>query len=251
MNRFAQKTVLVTGAGTGIGRAAALRLAGEGAYVLLVGRRSAPLAAVAEEITADGGQATAISCDISSEPSVLSTIDRVTSEFGAIDALFANAGVLGEFRALENTPADQFDELLTINLKGTFLMIRHCLPVLKSGAILINASWTIHGIMPGAGAYAASKGALAAMMRTLAVEVGSRGIRVNTINPGIILTPMADDVLDADIAARLAAHTPLRRNGVPDDIAGTVAWLLSEDAAFVTGQEITIDGGYTLGGLRL
>jgi NAD(P)-dependent dehydrogenase (short-subunit alcohol dehydrogenase family) len=105
--------------------------------------------------------------------------------------------------------------------------------------------------MPNAGAYAANKAPLLAMMRNRAVEPGACGVRINAINPGIILTPMANGVLDPDIAARLVANTPPGRDGMPKDVSGTVAWLLSEDAVFVTGQEITVDGGFTIGGLRL
>jgi NAD(P)-dependent dehydrogenase (short-subunit alcohol dehydrogenase family) len=102
--------------------------------------------------------------------------------------------------------------------------------------------------MPGTAAYAATKAGLIAMMRVAAVEEGPNGIRVNCISPGIILTPMADEVLDPAISNRLSDHTPLRRNGRPEDVSGTVSWLLSDDAAFVTGQNIVVDGGYIIGG---
>ena len=158
--------------------------------------------------------------------------------------------MLGEFKPLAETGVDELDALIGINLRGTFLTIKNCLAYVDNGSILINASWTAAGVMPGAGAYAGMKGALQAMMRTLAVEQGPYNIRVNAINPGIILTPMADDVINPVFAARLASHTPLRRNGRSEDIAGTVAWLLSDDKSFVTGQEITVDGGFTIGGIR-
>jgi NAD(P)-dependent dehydrogenase (short-subunit alcohol dehydrogenase family) len=249
--RFTEKTVLITGAGTGIGRAAALRLAEEGAQVVLLGRRSEPLDRLAREIGAAGGTAMALACDISEEPAVSSAVEAAIARFGRLNAVFANAGALGEFKPLADARTTDFDALIATNLRGTFLTIKHSLPVLAGGAILINASWTANAVMPGAGAYAATKGALLAMMRTLAVEQGARNIRVNAINPGIILTPMADEALSPELAARLAAHTALRRNGTPEDLAGTVAWLLSDDAGFVTGQEINVDGGYTIAGLRL
>ncbi len=250
-SRFKNKTILITGAGTGIGKAAALHLAREGAQLVLIGRRIEPLQKLVEEIKILDTSAIALSCDISSTKSLSIAIDKMIGLVGKIHGLFANAGILGEFKPLSETDLDKFDSLIDINLKGTFLTIQHCLPLLETGAIVINASWTANSVMPGASAYAATKGALLSMMKTLAIEQGERGIRVNAINPGIILTPMADEVLDAEVSWKLAEHTALKRNGIPEDISGTVAWLLSEDAAFVTGQEITIDGGYTIGGVRL
>jgi len=250
-SRFSNKTILITGAGTGIGRATALHLAKERARLVLIGRRLQPLQTLVQEIESLGSTALALSCDISSTASLSTAVHNVVEEFGSIDGVFANAGILGEFKSLSETDVECFDSLIDINLKGTFLTIKHCLPLLDTGSIVINASWTAHSVMPGTGAYAATKGALLSMMKTLAVEQGCHGIRVNAINPGIILTPMAEEVLDGEVSRKLAAHTPLKRNGVPEDVSGTVAWLLSADSAFVTGQEISIDGGYTIGGVRL
>ncbi len=248
--RFAGKTIIVTGAATGMGRAAARRLSSEGAYTILVGRRAEPLEELAEEITSAGGSALAVSGDIGKETAVAAVVQRAIEATGSIDGLFANAGVLGEFKPLAETEVPDFEALIATNLLGTFLSIKRCLPYLAGGAIVINASWTVNSVMPGAGAYAATKGALIAMMHTLSVEQGPRNIRVNSISPGIILTPMADEVLDQAFLARLAENACLGRNGTPEDIAGTVAWLLSDDARFVTGQDIVVDGGFALGGLR-
>lgn len=250
-SRFSGKTILITGAGTGMGRATALRLAQEGAQLALMGRRAEPLQEVVHEINQLGAEAIAQPCNIAQEADLSAAIARVIQTFGKLDGLFANAGVLGDFVPLAETTLEQMDDLLATNLKGTFLTIKHCLPKLKAGSIVINASWTAKGVMPGAGAYAATKGALLAMSKNLAIEEGAKGIRVNAINPGIILTPMADEVLDAELSQRLANQAALKRNGTPEDVTGTVAWLLSDDAAFVTGQEIAIDGGYTIGGIRL
>ena len=250
IQRFDGRTILITGAGSGMGRASALRLAAERARLVLLGRRREPLDALAAEIGASGGEALALPCDIAEEAEVASSVAAALARFGRLDGVFANAGILGPIATLEHTGTATWDSLLATNLRGTVLTLRHCLPALEGGAILINASWTAAGVMPGISAYASTKGALLALTRTLAVEQGPRRNRVNAINPGIILTPMAEEALDPAFAARLAAHTPLGRNGQPEDIASVVAWLLSEDAAFVTGQDITVDGGFTLGGIR-
>ncbi|WP_241675620.1 SDR family NAD(P)-dependent oxidoreductase [Klebsiella indica] len=248
--RFVDKTVVVTGAGSGMGRAAAIRLASEGAKVMLLGRQVGGLEEVRDEIKHAGGFAEVFPCDIRSESQVKETFIQVASVFQHVDALFANAGYLGAFKPLAEADVADFSEPLATNLEGTFLTIRHCLPLINKGAILINASWTTGSVMPGSGIYAATKSALLAIMHTLAVECGPRGIRVNAVSPGVILTPMAASALPEDTVNALASHALLQRNGVPDDISGTVAWLLSDDASYVTGQEITVDGGFTMGGMR-
>jgi NAD(P)-dependent dehydrogenase (short-subunit alcohol dehydrogenase family) len=249
--RFEGQTVLITGAGSGMGRAAALRLAREGARLALLGRRAEPLETLGEEILRSGGTAISIPCDIADEDAVSAAIDRVQNKYDRLDGVFANAGQLGDFTPLADAPADAFDPLIATNLGGTFRTIKSCLSIMERGSVLINASWTAGSVMPGTGVYAATKGALVSMMRTWAVELGPRNIRVNAIHPGIILTPMAEEALDPQIAQKLSDHTPLQRNGAPEDVAGTVAWLLSEDSGFVTGQEVAIDGGFTIGGVRL
>jgi len=248
--RFKNKTVVITGAGTGMGRASALRLAAEGAALILTGRRAEPLEQLAKEIESGGGTALALACDITDEAQVKALFTVAHKHVGQVNALFANAGVLGDFKPLSEAEVADFSAPLATNLIGTFLTIKHCLPLMQQGAVLINASWTTHGVMPGTGIYAATKSALLAIMRTLAVEVGPRSIRVNAISPGVILTPMAESALPDEVAHRLASQAILLRNGVPNDVAGTVAWLLSADAAYVTGQEIIVDGGFTMGGLR-
>ncbi len=247
-NQFENRAVLVTGAGTGMGRAVALALASEGASVTLWGRRTTPLEAVAKEIQEAGGSALLQVCDISNPDEVAINLKASIAHFGRLDAVFANAGHLGEFKPLRDTQADDFADLIQTNLVGTQQTVAQCLPHMENGAVLINASWTAGAVMPGSGAYAATKAALLAMMRVFAVEEGPRGNRINAISPGIILTPMADEVLDPEISARLSNHTPLRRNGRPEDITGTAMWLLSDNSDFVTGQDIVVDGGFTLGG---
>lgn len=246
--QFEKRAVLVTGAGTGMGRAVALQLAREGAFITLWGRRKTTLDSVAQEIQDAGGSALVQVCDISDSDAIAVNLKASIAHFGTLDAVFANAGHLGEFKPLRETQADDFAELIQTNLIGTQQTVAQCLTHMKKGVVLINASWTAGAVMPGSGAYAATKAALLAMMRVFAVEEGPRGNRINAISPGIILTPMADDVLDPEISAQLSNHTPLRRHGKPEDITGTAMWLLSDSSDFVTGQDVVVDGGFTLGG---
>lgn len=248
MSRFKDRTILITGAATGMGRATAIHLAKSGARVALWGRRAAPLKELEDEINKYHGQAFAQVCDISNSTAIETALNVLSERFGNLDGVFANAGILGEFKSVSDTGSDDFSQLVSTNLIGTQQTVSQCVKRMSGGSIVINASWTADAVMPGTGAYAATKAGLIALMRIAAVEEGPRGIRVNSISPGIILTPMADEVLDPALSKRLSDHTPLRRNGRPEDVCGAVSWLLSDDAAFVTGQNVVIDGGYVIGG---
>ena len=144
--RFAGKTIVITGAGTGMGRAAAIRLSREGARSVLVGRRPEPLEEVAAEIIAEGGSALAVACDIGKVAGVEAMVRQATNASGRIDGLFANAGVLGAFKPLAETETGDFEGLIGTNLLGTFLSIKHALPHLQDGAVVINASWTVNSV---------------------------------------------------------------------------------------------------------
>jgi NAD(P)-dependent dehydrogenase (short-subunit alcohol dehydrogenase family) len=254
-HRFNGRTALITGGGTGMGRAAALRLAREGAHVVVAGRRASELTAVVASIEAAGGEALAVPTDVTDEAQVQRLLQRTLERFGAIDLAWNNAGVLGGFAPLHETELADFDAVLATNLRGVTACLKHELAAMlasgRGGAIVNTSSWTAHGAMPGIAAYAASKGALDALMRTVALEAGPRGIRINNVSPGVIATPMSRAALGSDEAMRpLAQHTPLQRIGEPDDVADAVLWLLSDDARFVTGQSVLVDGGFTLGGPR-
>ncbi len=255
MKRFLGKTVLITGAGSGMGRAAAIKFGREGANVVLAGRRLAKLEEVAGIISQNGGKAICVTTDVSSEAQVEQMVSIALETYGAIDLAWNNAGILGEFGPIQNLDMANFQALLGTNLTGVFFCIKHEIKVMEKlntkGAIVNTSSWTAHGAMPGIAAYAASKGALDALTRTVAMEAGELGIRINNVSPGIIATPMGIDALGDEAAMKpFAAQAALRRVGYSEDVADVVLWLLSDDARFVTGESIMVDGGYTLGGLR-
>jgi len=246
------KVVLVTGGGSGIGRAAAIAFAAAGATVAVAGRRQQAVDDTARAIAANGGQAAAFTVDVADGDSVRTLVDAVGARFGRFDAAFNNAGTEGKFAPILALEEGDFDAVVATNLKGVWLSMKYQVAAMQAfgngGAIVNTASWLAVAPVAGASAYAASKCGLAAMAAAVALEVGPLGIRVNTICPGIIDTPMFHRLGDAAVLARFAAVTPLRRAGLPQDVADAAVWLAGDGARFITGQSITVDGGYTLTG---
>jgi NAD(P)-dependent dehydrogenase (short-subunit alcohol dehydrogenase family) len=253
LKRLAGKVSIITGAGTGIGEASAKAFAREGARVVLVGRREPPLRRTAEAIEAAGGEAIVVAADVSDSRQVDAVVDRAVSGFGGLDHVFNNAGVMGSFGPITDMSEASFDELIAINLKGPWLMSRAALRAMItagcSGAIVNTSSFLSTAAAMGSSGYSASKAGLDAMVRAVALEAGPHGIRINNISPGVIDTPMlrahGDDAIPA-----LAARAALQRIGTPEDIADAAVWLCTDEARFITGQSILVDGGFNIPGPR-
>jgi len=247
------KVAIVTGASRGIGRETALTLAGYGATVIVNYCGSKDKAeAVVEEIIAAGGTAKAYQGDVSDFDVAKEMITSVKKEFGSIDILVNNAGITKD-NLIMKMSEEEFDKVIEVNLKGAFNCMKHVSRIMlkqKSGHI-INMS-SVSGVMGNAGQVnycaskagiiAASKAGIIGMTKSLARELGSRGITVNAIAPGFIETEMTD-VLPEDVKENLLASIPLKRMGQTKDIAETVAFLASDKAAYITGQTISVDGG--------
>ncbi|MEV4799995.1 SDR family oxidoreductase [Nonomuraea sp. NPDC049421] len=235
------KTALVTGGSTGIGRATAARMAAEGAHVFVTGRRKAELDAAVAEI----GDATAVVGDIADLADLDRLYEAVRARGRGLDVLFANASV-AEFVTLEQTTEEHFDHIFGINVRGMLFTVRKALPVLNDGAsVILNGSTNADSGAAAFGAYAASKAATRSFARTWANELKERGIRVNTVTPGPILTPGLSGLTDDPEAfeRNLAAQVPLGRLGSPDEVAAAVLFLASGQSSFVTGSNLYVDGG--------
>lgn len=248
--RLNNRSAIVTGAAGGIGHATAVALAAEGAKVAAVDLRRDGADAVARQITEAGGTAISIVADVSSESDIERVVAETVAAFGTVDIAFNNAGIIRRTTAVE-TSAEEWDRVFQVNVKSVFLMCKHVVPIMAAngGGSIINtgSGWGLKG---GAQAisYCASKGAVVNMTRALAIDHGPQGIRVNSINPGDVNTDMLRDEArqlgaSAEVFIADAADRPLRRMGEPREIASTVVWLASDEASYVTGAAIVVDGG--------
>lgn len=254
MERLKKKVCIVTGAAVGIGHACVVRMAEEGALMALFDVQDAPGMEMAQQLNDTGCPAAYWHVDVSSEESVADAIDAVAERFGRIDVLVNNAGIAGPNRPTDELTEAEWDHVQAVNVKGVFFATKHVIRHMRRnpGGSIINLS-SIYGLVgaPDVPPYHASKGAVRLMSKTDALLYASDGIRVNSVHPGYIWTPMVqqhlrDQHADTDEGRRaLAQQHPLGHIGEPDDIAWGVVYLASDEAKFVTGAELVIDGGYT------
>ncbi len=249
--KLQDRTILVTGGGTGIARAVALKAAAEGASVVVCGRRLDPLEEVVARVESAGGRASAVSGDVTREADCIRIAEHARGAFGSIDILFNNAGMICREKPVHATTLKEWEDTFSVNVTGTFLMSRAVLPGMlarRSGAIIHNASYV--GLAGGEAiaAYAASKGAVVLLTRSMALDYATAGIRVNCVCPGSVDTPMLDREMEEmggaeTVRPLFAQKHPLGRIGTSEEVAAAVIFLASDDAAFITGTALPIDGG--------
>ncbi len=250
--RLAGKVVLITGAASGLGAATARAMAREGAAVMMSDRDAAG-EQLALEIVADGGRAAFCRHDVTSEDEWAATVAAAQANFGALHCLVNNAGVGSASLELMTHSLADWRAILSINLDGVFLGMRHAGPAIAAagGGSVINLSSILGKVgMAGAAAYCASKGGVALLTKAAALEWAPLGIRVNSVHPGFIDTPMVANALHQaengnEMRDALVAAHPLGRFGVPREIADALVFLASDEASFMTGAELVVDGGYT------
>lgn len=248
---FESKVALVTGAAAGMGLATARAFAEAGAAVVLADFKEEMVKAEAQKLTAAGQKAVAVRCDVSDETQVAAMVDRTVAEFGRLDAAFNNAGVMARIAPTAESTYEEWERVIGINLRGVWSCMKYELRQMErqgSGAIVNNASVGALTGNPGIGSYIASKHGVIGLTRTAALEYVKNGIRVNAVNPGLIDTQIAREVVSGDEQAysEIAKSVPIGRAGRPDEIASAVLWLCSSAASYVVGQALTVDGGMTI-----
>jgi NAD(P)-dependent dehydrogenase (short-subunit alcohol dehydrogenase family) len=248
------KVAVVTGAGSGIGRAAAVRFAAEGAAVAVVDLNADAAKNTAAQISAASGRALAVAADVADRAQVSGCFAQILTEYGRIDVLYNNAGVNSSGSVLDATE-DDWDRSFAVNAKGTFLCAQAAAPAMVAaggGSIINQGSVAALVGIANFASYCAAKGAVVALTRSMSVDLAPRGVRVNVICPGTVYTPLMEPMLTArgggDMAAGLAltvAKYPIGRLGTPEEIAAVALFLASDDSSFLTGSVITADGGMT------
>lgn len=246
--RFDGKTVFITGAAGGIGRATAIAFAAEGARVVITDQSEATLQETAEHIKAAGAEVLAMTCDVSKPEEVRVAVAHAVNAFGRIDCAFNNAGVENKATPLAEIEIEEWDRILGINLRGTFVCMKYELAQMlkQGGGVIVNTSSGagIRGVAGGS-AYAASKHAIIGMTKSAALDYAKSNIRVNAVLPGNVATPMMDRFTGGDVQKAIDLE-PVGRLGKPEEIAEAVLWMCSDLGSFVTGSSIVIDGGWSL-----
>ncbi|MBV8073622.1 MAG: SDR family oxidoreductase [Acidobacteriaceae bacterium] len=248
---FSGKVALVTGAASGMGLATARAFGEAGAAVVLADFREDIVKAEAEKLRAAGHKAISVRCDVSDDTQVAAMVERTVGEFGRLDAAFNNAGVMAHIAPTAESTREEWDRVIGINLRGVWSCMKYELQQMQrqgSGAIVNNASVGALTGNPGIGSYIASKHGVVGLTRTAALEYIKHGIRVNAVNPGLIDTQVARDVVSGDEQAynEIAKNVPIARAGRPEEIAAAVLWLCSPGASYVVGHALTADGGMTV-----
>lgn len=251
MKIFEDKTVVITGGTSGIGKATALAFSQQGANVVVSGRRISEGENVVREITSAGGNALFVRTDVSREGDIVTLIEKTIATFGALHVAFNNAGTELFGPLTTEQTVEHYRQVCDINICGVLLSMKHEIPAMirsGGGSIVNTSSVGGHVGFPGASVYVASKFAVIGLTKTAALEFAKQGVRVNSVSPGPIQTEMFDRAFgegQTDIKKSIAAQNPLGRVGTPEEIAGAVLWLSSPNAAFTTGQDIVVDGGFT------
>lgn len=250
--RMTGRTTLVTGGGTGIGKAIAKLLAEHGSKIVIAGRRRRPLEDTVREIVDAGGDGSFFCADVSALDEVDKLIDFTLQKYGTVDTLVNAAGVIRRVEEVVETREEEWEWQVNINLKGIFHTTKACLPSMmkgKKGSIINIASICASTAIPGYATYSATKGGVVAYTRVIAVQYASHGIRANSISPGMVHTPMSyvdRPNFDDSVESLIESSYPIKRLCLPEDIAYAALYLASDEASYVTGHDLVVDGGFTI-----